>query len=236
MTAFRDYIPGFLAPAWLLRPKGRALLQAFGSVLDEGLTRARDGVKARFATTAPSDALGDIAFERGLPRGPGESAAAWALRLKQAFEVWSWAGSPYGVLRAMYTAGYKPQLVIGQGLEYELDTSTGLTESTNNWGGPFDFTGRGTAFWSTVVLYFPTSRWPASWTTAGAPPAQTSDEARMLLALARRWMAAFATFARVVVQGTCPVCGIPPKTCGSGLVCGGTGWSYDPPPPSKSLP
>jgi hypothetical protein len=97
--------------------------------------------------------------------------------------------------------------------------------------------GQGAAFWSVFLVYFPASRWPASWTTAGAPPAQSSDEAQTLMGFVARWKAAFATFRAVVVAGTCPVCGIPPLLCGAtGVVCGGTFWSWQPTLPETNLP
>jgi hypothetical protein len=229
---YTDWLPK-LTPPWLLGSKGGALINALASEVDELLQRCKDGVKERFSGYASRDALNAIAFERILPRGASETDAQWAIRLRQAFDIWYWAGSPYGILRALYTAGYAPQLIIGQGQEYELDTSTGLVLSQNSWGGPFDFTGRGTSFWSAFVIYFPTARWPASWTAAGNPPLESSVEAQTLMRLVHRWRPAYATFARVVMQGTGPIWGIPPGTAagqwGTTRVWNtGTYWSWDP--------
>ena len=234
---FRDYIPAFLSPAWLLSPKGKAALVSFGSVLDDLMVRAKDGTKARFASIGPRDALGTLATERGLPQGIGESDAGWAARLVGAWSIWYWAGTPYGVLRALYTAGYAPKLFTAHGLEYELDLATGLVMTVNNAGVGYDF-GLGASNWSSFILYFPASRWTAAWVAAGNPPSQSSDEAQVLMLLVRRWAAAFASFTASAFSGTAPVCGLAPvPICGAGgLICGGTYWSWNRTPPSPTLP
>jgi len=104
-------------PSWILGPQGKALARTTGAAYDAQRDRILQAVLARFPTAgqldtsgqlqiAPSDALDEIGADRQLPRGPGESDAAYAARLQAAWDIWPFAGSHYGVLRALKGAGY----------------------------------------------------------------------------------------------------------------------------------
>jgi hypothetical protein len=110
-------------PSWILDPVGKALARTTGAAYDAQRDRILQGVLARFPTagqldtdptsstfgqllTAPTDALDEIGADRELRRGPGESDAAYAARLLAAWDIWPFAGSHYGVLRALKIAGY----------------------------------------------------------------------------------------------------------------------------------
>jgi hypothetical protein len=95
-----------LVPTTHQRPTGQAFQGALGDVEDALIDRAKQAVKARFPLLAPPDALTALGVERQLPQGPGESTAAYAARLQGAWLLWPWAGTPYGLLRAFWDAGY----------------------------------------------------------------------------------------------------------------------------------
>lgn len=116
-------------PSWILGPQGKALAGATGGAYDIQRDRILQAVLARFPTagqldstpgsatfgqllTAPSDALDQIGADRGLPRASGEADAAYAARLLAAWDIWPFAGSHYGVLRALKTAGYPGAIIV----------------------------------------------------------------------------------------------------------------------------
>lgn len=95
-------------------------------MLDAERDKANQGTLARFPLKGsvdangvygppPSDALDAMGFDRGLPRGAGESDANYAARLGIAWDTWAYAGAHYGVLRALSAAGYtSPSAIIVQ--------------------------------------------------------------------------------------------------------------------------
>lgn len=95
-------------PPWMRGKNTGALVGGLGKVKDQLLARLRAGILARFPDTrfAADDALGYKGAERLLPRGPGESSAAYAARLKAAWETWSFAGSHGALLRQLEIAGF----------------------------------------------------------------------------------------------------------------------------------
>ena len=110
-------------PSWILGPQGKALARTTGAAYDAQRDRILQAVLARFPTAgqldttpgsatfgqllvAPTDALDEIGNDRQLPRGPGEADATYAARLQAAWDIWPFAGSHYGVLRAVKGAGY----------------------------------------------------------------------------------------------------------------------------------
>ena len=100
-----------LAPPWLQGPRGRALLEGWGSGLDEYASWLATGVLARWAAIAPEDALNLLGTERGLTRYPGESLESWRSRVLGAWDFWSWAGTEYGLRVALGQLGYASAIV-----------------------------------------------------------------------------------------------------------------------------
>lgn len=121
MGRYATYLPTQGAP-WLQQTNGQALSGALGSELDTQLDRLRQGLLARFPVKGnvqagvyglPSDdALDQIGADRQLPRGSGESSAAYAARLLAAWDAWEFAGTHYGVLRALQVAGYANMVIV----------------------------------------------------------------------------------------------------------------------------
>ena len=140
---YEEWLPSILPP-WL-NTNGRAFARGVGARMDKIVQLYRDAVLSRFPKFAPEDALGYIGKERGLPRGPAESASAYALRLAAAWTAWQGdqtpvtgkgggGGTPLGLLNAIKAAG----LPTG---------STGATivttNGTGNTGSYFQLDGSG---------------------------------------------------------------------------------------------
>lgn len=219
-TRWKDYQPE-LAPPWLRTGAGEAWLTALGDAKDALEARVRAAVKARFVATAPPDALAVIAAERGIERGVAETLESWRERTRASWDIWPWAGTPTGVLRALSYAGYpNVSLITGTGRAHTLDGS--LNVVTTLAGGSMP-----SGFWNGFRVLF-TAPLPASWSPT--LPANGSDEVNTIRRLVKRWKPGHAIFEDIVViQGT--VWGFPAtQTWGQGgLVWGGatTVWTPD---------
>jgi hypothetical protein len=106
-----------LSTTQMLQPVGSAIEMALASMKDYFADRVRLGLKAKLPGSGfpTSDALVKIGIERQIYQNPGETDAAYAIRLVNAWNVWPWAGTAQGVLRALYDAGY-PNVGIAQQL------------------------------------------------------------------------------------------------------------------------
>lgn len=118
-----------IAPPWLLKPTGLALLQTFGQKLDTKMAQLKAGIKARWPTYAPDDALLYIARDRGKEQGPLESGDSFRARLNNAIPDAKTWGHANGVLREL--AGFfnglgQPglRLVSDAGIWHEWDWTT----------------------------------------------------------------------------------------------------------------
>lgn len=130
MGVFADWLAQQTVPdcasdgAWLRGPQGQALSRAMGTEIELQNDLLRQGLLARFPAKGsvdpvtkqyglpPSDALNQIGSDRLLPRGTGESDAAYSARLAAAWAAWEFAGSHYGVLRALQLAGYANMVIV----------------------------------------------------------------------------------------------------------------------------
>lgn len=133
-TAYQDF-QDRLSPTALQGPVGTAFESAFGAMKDAQLARLVASVKAKFPGIGPADALASIGADRGMPRGGSESDAAYAARLLNAWNIWPWAGTAYGVLQAFYSTGYQ-NVVLAQvrgGKQFTLDNGgTNLLRWSSN--------------------------------------------------------------------------------------------------------
>jgi hypothetical protein len=109
-------------PTWFRNTNGDALWKQTGAMLDKQTDLLLQGVLSRFPTkgsldnvTDPvnpayalpaDDALTAQGFDRQLPRGPGETSAAYSARLQAAWDAWHYGGSHWGVLQALRLAGF----------------------------------------------------------------------------------------------------------------------------------
>jgi len=97
------------SPPWLQAPPGDAWMRALGAEKDVQLERIRQAILKWMPgrdATAPTDAVNLIGDERLLPRITGETDAAYAERLRTAWDTWVAAGTYPGLLRALVRAGF----------------------------------------------------------------------------------------------------------------------------------
>ncbi len=143
MGAYANWLPTQGVPdtpndgGWLRGTQGQALSRALGTEADLQQFLLLQGLLARFPTKgnadsdgkyglAPADALDQTGADRLLRRGPAESDAAYAPRLQAAWDAWEFAGSHWGVLRALQLAGYADMLIVQDNGRYcYLTGSTG---------------------------------------------------------------------------------------------------------------
>ena len=72
---------------WLRDTTSQDYLRALGGAVADSLALHREATEARFARTAPEDALPFVGDNRQLERAPGETVADYRLRLPRAFEI-----------------------------------------------------------------------------------------------------------------------------------------------------
>jgi hypothetical protein len=109
MADFRD-VARELAPrgGWLRDPASQAWLGAMGGAVSASQALWRETVKARFASTAPEDALVLIGDTRQIERAPRETAAAYRLRLARCFEWHSERTTKDGYRNVLEALGVDP--------------------------------------------------------------------------------------------------------------------------------
>jgi hypothetical protein len=199
------------APPWLQGPNGGAFQAELGGAKDEVLDRARLGVLARMPgkmlreqdaaqVEAPSDALDHIGADRGTPRAPGESDAAFALRLLAVWTTNQYLGGPYGLLKALDDYGYvSVNLLYDNGRHWHLSGGVlvaGAASTMITRGRPgfmFDADELLGAMWSRFGLLF----------TADAANLSGSAGQAILNSIVERWRAAATTYlgAWVILAG-----------------------------------
>lgn len=204
------------APPWLLDENGEDWLTASGDAKDALVERAKAGVKARFPLLAPPDALTAIGNERGLPRGPTDTDSSYAQRLVGAWDTWKWAGTPTGVLNALWDAGYTNVVLVTPRRTHTLNGSRQLVTTTLATLRVFP---PGAGFWNTFLVWFP-SPFIAAW--SGGAPASSSAEADSVRRLVNRWKPAHAIVVGYVATITGHFWGEP------GVKWGDTGLKWGP--------
>lgn len=129
-----------LSPPWLLRPTGAATMRAIAQQLDALADRVTLGVKARFPSLAPEDALSQIGKDRRIQRGPAEPADSYAKRLQIWWDSHRTEGGPYALLGQLYWF-WKPTLDVPieyvdySGKRLTLATDGTITRDAIVWGG-----------------------------------------------------------------------------------------------------
>lgn len=155
---------------------------------------------ARFLSKAPPDAVTRIGGERQLEQGTTETLESFRARLLDAWTVWQFAGTAYGVLLALYYAGYTNALIaIPNGFIYSLDGSQQLVATASP---PLVFT---KGFWNEFRIIFPQPLNP-SWSPI---PGNLSDEVQAIRRLVVRWKAGHALFDGMVVMESGAIWGYP---------------------------
>jgi hypothetical protein len=210
MPTFEDYVKTDLSPAWLREGAGAAYQGTLGARIDAHVGLLKEAVKARMPSLGPSDALALLAAERGIDRGTTETEASHRDRVKKAWEIWRWAGTPIGMLIAFYWAGYRPtdgRVVIqtqgdatAGGHQFELrtdfDPAIHAPEdsliATNI--GPISLGGAPAELWQDFAVIF-TNPIAASW--GGSLPLDASLEVDNIRGLITRWKAGHSRCVRL---------------------------------------
>jgi len=104
-TTYAAWLTEHLAPTWLRGTWGAALLGTWGTAFDRAIQATKDGVKLRWAATAPDDALGHVGGGLNLERYGADTAATYRARLGRVWELWDFAGAASGLLERLYDTG-----------------------------------------------------------------------------------------------------------------------------------
>lgn len=198
-----------LATTQLQQPYGNALEMALAAAKDYAADRIRLALKAKLPGLAPPDALSQIGIERGMPQGQSETSAAYAARLINAWNMWPWAGTPYGMLQVFFRTGYT-NVVLAQprgGKLFSLDVNGNLVTSL---ASPPTWTPTYTTdpFWSRFDVVFPAPL-PASWGGGSTVPASNSAESNFIRSIINSWKPGHATCNRIVIVTSGKIWGYP---------------------------
>jgi hypothetical protein len=221
-----------LTPPWLQRSVGGRVMRGIASVVDEHVDRLSGGVRIRFPGFDPldidPDALALTGRERRILRGPGETAATYASRLRTWWDAHRLRGGPYALLeqlRAFFAATYpvRMDVVAQSGTRYWMDEDGVITRDSIVWEGD------GTGKWARIWVFFYLTALPASLITHAGDVLVThagdtligealgggevSDEfAALFTAIPREWSAAHIDKTTVVLlAGDAVLVGYPPR-------------------------
>lgn len=187
-------------PMWLRGTTGAALgdgeffFQQLGAFLNWQAQRRKDAVFCRLPSYAPTeDAMKYLGDERQLGRGPTEPEASYRQRLVNAWTAWLSAGTPLGVLSALYFAGYTSVAIAQRGWWYTTTAGTTLN-GTALTQPSYQIAGVPLTYWSGFDIYF--TAYPSWW--GGVVPAQTSPEGQFIQRVCLLWKPAFALLGRII--------------------------------------
>lgn len=158
---FRRLFRRFL-PAWATTGDGELVHYSIGATLDLWFERLREGIRARFPSHAPDDALSLIGKDRKIVRGIEEPRASYVERLIRAPDDHRTRGNPYALmrqLRAYCQTDLRIRTVDRNGNWYTIEADG--TQTYHLAQGNWDWQGETTAQWSRfwVILYPPASLW-----------------------------------------------------------------------------
>lgn len=224
-------------PSWLKNTAGQDWQGAHGRFNDALVAQWREAVKASFPTEAPADALPYLGSEIGIPRSPADTDATYAIKLRRAWEMWPFAGTPLGLLLAFEAAGYSAgQVVLVQqeahGFMLNGDTTLDPGDrlvTYNLLSGRWIF-GGGTILWNRFGVLFPEySNLPTGWAAGAASPpttvtTPTLNEVNGLIRLVNKWRRSASLFQWIRVCTSGRLWGWPTTLdwADVGLVWGGT--------------
>jgi hypothetical protein len=142
-----------LSPPWLRRKWGERFLYAHGVAVDGVIDWAIQGVKARFPSKAPEEALPMLGRDRRIIRGFNEPASSYRVRLARWMTDWRRAGNAFALLEQVRAYLYGFDVVLrtvndrGSWQMVQGDASTIHRLLGNwDWDGKFPLTAR-TRFW-----------------------------------------------------------------------------------------
>ncbi len=166
-------------PPWLRRTRGAKFMAALAEPLDDLVDRAVEGLRLRFPGELNEEALPYLGRDRRILRGPGESAAAYAVRLRRWWGDHRRRGGPYALLEqlaAFWSA--TPQqidLLYHSGTRFVLAASGTITRDAIAWDPDGDPTK-----WAQIWLFY---------YAPSDPGVLTFEEVEAYRALVRTWNA-----------------------------------------------
>lgn len=193
-------------PTMLKGPVGQAWQGAHGRFNDALVSLWKAGVTAGFPDECPADALPLLGAEIGIPRSPADTDDTYRAKLRRAWELWPFAGTPLGLLLALEAAGYAAgQVVIVQQEAHAFGLDTDTTKAPGERlvkyaliGGRWTFTSSA-VLWNRFAVLFPDStNLPTGWASAAEPPTTLTtpslDEVNGLIRLINKWKRSAAIF------------------------------------------
>lgn len=124
MSVFSD-LAILKSPRFILRNKwGTNFVKVCAEAVSDFMTSLRNAAQCGMVSWAPEDALPAIAWERADSiRYPGESTAAWRLRLQKIWQDLVWMGTDHGVAVALGRLGCVVVILRGSGAIWDESLS-----------------------------------------------------------------------------------------------------------------
>lgn len=145
-----------LAPPWLRRKVGAAVLKGAGEAIEVQLDRTIEGIKKRFPDANSLEALDLLGRERRILRGPDEPATSFAERLILWWDSHLLRGGPYALLTQTHeffkdTDNLPIDLINNSGSAYRIDTAGVITRAPiDGWTGDGNLPEK----WARIFLLF----------------------------------------------------------------------------------
>jgi hypothetical protein len=204
VTSFRESLKRILMPRWAQGPNASRYLHALGAVIDGVADQFLFGVRARFPSEAPDDALPHLGRDRGIVRGFAEPRAGFEERLRGWIYDRKRKGNNYTLMRQLrgYLTGFAvPMAVVNNHGAWYLQDEDGITDYQFNdnwdWDGEDTFWAR---FWP--ILHVPSDLWQIegdygdgeTWGDGGTwGTTATYDQIRTLRAIVEEWRSAHSS-------------------------------------------
>lgn len=213
MSDYKSFQPSIL-PANLQGPNGLAYAGVLGGLKDIISNDARAAAVVGMPNALQPDALPAIGYERQLPRGPSESDAQYAERLRTAWDAWKLAGTPLAILlqlEILYPG--IPIVIVQQAVRaFSLNPDRTLPAIDRLViyvlpGGGWTFDNNGglplsEGLWSRFGLLFP-GPLPPAWSPVAPPTSMTNpslNEVNQITEIVLKWKAAKATYMGIQVR------------------------------------
>ena len=184
-----------LLPPWLTRSKGWGYLGSIAQFFDVLTDRDGASVRLRYPSASREDALPRIGADRVLLRGTGETAAAFAARLRTWRTAHRTRGSAWALLEQLRaflgtdlgTSIEGVDVYIARGVRYRLAGDGTITREAG-----------------VTTPASPLGPWARAWVVyrfAASPLPLSEDERARLVAIPRAWGAAHVLLSTIVDPG-----------------------------------
>lgn len=141
-------------PPFLKRTNGYRYMKALMSVFENLENNTAASIKLRFPNLYSATSLAHIGRDRQIRRGPEESDAAYANRLRKWWDSHRTRGGPYALLSQFFDVfsesfDIQIDLVYQSGTRFQMDETGAITRDAIVWNGH----GRGPEEWAYVWLF-----------------------------------------------------------------------------------